>query len=56
MSKQLEIEEDALHQAYDRGEISLKELQKEIRELYRDYRAAAHEAAQDAYDREMDNW
>ena len=53
---QYEREEQAIHDAYERGELSLAEMNKELRELQRAYREAAREAAQDAYDREMDRW
>ena len=38
------------------GIISRKEAAEEMRELYRDYREAAHEAAREAYERELDRW
>ena len=38
------------------GEISHKQAEYELRELRRDYRGAAEEAAEDAYRREMENW
>ena len=53
---QIEREEDALTEAYNNGEISLTEYNKEIQSLRADYAAEAREAAQDAYDREMGNW
>lgn len=56
MSRQLELEEQALEEAYNNGEMSLQEFNKEMNELQRDFRAAAHEAAQDAYGAELDRW
>jgi len=53
---QLEREEQALQDQLDRGEITIAEYNREMRELQREYRAAAREAAQDAYDRELDRW
>lgn len=51
-----EREEQALHEAYERGEITSQELTKELNELRRDYSAQARESARDAYDREMERW
>ena len=53
---QLEREEEYLEEQYANGEITLSELEAEIRELYRSYRAAAEEAAQEAYDNAMERW
>ena len=49
-------EEEAIEAAYARGEISLKERNNQLRELQRDYQAAAEESAQRAYDDEMARW
>ena len=51
-----EQEEDAIIEAYNRGEITNAQMQKELNELRRDIRAAAEEAAREAYDREMSRW
>lgn len=51
-----EREEQALCEAYNEGEITLAEYNQAMRELQADYREAAREAAQEAYDREMDRW
>jgi hypothetical protein len=53
---QFEREEEALEEAYNNGEITAKEYNKQMQELQRDYRAAAQEAAQEAYDNEMGRW
>jgi hypothetical protein len=51
-----EREEDALVEQFNNGEISRKEFDQEMRELHQDMRAAANEAAQEAYDQVMENW
>lgn len=51
-----EREEQAIEDAYTRGDISSAEYREQMRDLQRDYRDAAEEAARDAYDREMSNW
>ena len=51
-----EREEQALEDALANGEISLAEFNREIRELQRDYRAAAQESAEQAYREEMERW
>lgn len=56
MNKQYEREEDHLVEQYNSGQITLAEYNKQKRELQSDYRAAAQESAQEAYDREMDRW
>lgn len=53
---QMEREEDAIHDAFDRGQITHAEMQSELRELQRDYQSLAREAAQDAYEDEMERW
>lgn len=53
---QLEREEEALTQQYENGEISTKEYNDAIRELYRDARAFAEERAREAYERELERW
>lgn len=53
---QWEREEEDLGERLATGEISQKEYNRQLRELHRDYRESAEESAQDAYDREMDNW
>ena len=51
-----EREEQAIEDAYTRGDISSAEYREQMRELQSDYREAARESAQEAYDREMDRW
>jgi len=51
-----EREEQALHDAYARGEMTNAELNRALNDLARDYREDAHEAARDAYERELDRW
>lgn len=53
---QLEREERDLEERLACGEISNMEFNREMNELYRDYRGAAREAAQRAYDEEYDRW
>ena len=56
MSAQYEREEDDIQERYARGEISNAEMWAELKELQRDYRGAALEAAQEAYEQEMERW
>ena len=53
---QLDKEEDYLCDQLNRGEITVSEYNRQVRELHREWQAAAEEAAQDAHDREMDRW
>lgn len=53
---QFEKEEDALCEAYNRGEISTRQFDDAMRELRRDIQARAEEAAREAYDREMSRY
>ena len=55
-SEAFDREERILEEQFDRGELSADELRHEIRELQRDYQAAAEEAAQRAYQDEMERW
>lgn len=48
-------EDDLCHQL-DEGQIDLEEFNQEMRELGRCYREDAQEAAQEAYNRELDGW
>lgn len=48
--------EDAIDAEYEAGRMSRADYDHEMRELGRDYQAAAEEAAQDAYDRERSEW
>ncbi len=56
MSRQLEIEEEAICEDYNNSLIDTKEYNRQMRYLYRSYSDAAEESAQDAYDREMERW
>lgn len=53
---QFERAEQQLEKDYENGNLSRKEFDYEMRELIRDRRAAADEAAQCAYDDEMGRW
>lgn len=56
IESQLEREEEAIYDEYERGSITREEMNRQIRDLHADYRAAAREAAQDAYDAELERW
>ncbi len=56
MNKQFDLEEEALINDLNRGDITLAEFRRAMRELQRDYQYAAEVAAGDAYDREMSRW
>lgn len=47
---QQDREEDYLIEQYNRGEITLKEYNFEMREMQRSYQQYAEDCAQDAYD------
>lgn len=51
-----EREMDEIYEACNSGQITAAERDRQLRDLRADYRAAAHEAAQDAYERELENW
>jgi hypothetical protein len=53
---QIEREEEHLEQQLARGEISLAEYNKELRELHRDFRASIQEQAEQAYQDVMDRY
>lgn len=52
----LEREEEISEDQLANGEISTAEFNREMRELQRDARGYAEEAAQNAYDDEMGRW
>jgi hypothetical protein len=52
----IEKEEQYIIDAMNNGSLSETEGKKELRELYRDYESHARESAQNAYDREYENW
>jgi len=56
IESQIEREEEDIYTRYVNGEISKEECNRELRQLQRDYAAAAHEAAQEAYDNEINRW
>lgn len=56
IERQMEREEQRLCDLLNRGYITQAEFNKQMRDLQREYRAMAQDAAQEAYDREMDNW
>lgn len=56
MISQFEREEEYLEEQYNSGQITLREYNEQMRDLQREYRGMAEEAAQEAYDREMGNW
>jgi predicted RNA-binding protein associated with RNAse of E/G family len=56
MNTQFEREEDQLVEDLNSGRITRDEFNRAMRELIRDTRAAAEEAAQQAYDNEMERW
>ncbi len=56
MMDQFDREEEALGQAWERGDISQKEYNMAMRDLQREYRESAHESARDAYERELERW
>jgi hypothetical protein len=53
---QWEREEEQIEKDYADGLITNKEYREMMSELQRSWRAAAEDAAQDAYEREMCNW
>jgi hypothetical protein len=56
VSKQLEREEEQLERDLLQGVISNAEYRKQMRELQREYRWQAEEAADRAYRDELDRW
>jgi hypothetical protein len=48
--------EKQLEDDYAAGILSAEEYNEQMRDLQREYRDAADDAAQNAYDREMENW
>lgn len=53
---QLEREERQIEDDFAHGLISQAEYNAAMHDLQREYRAAAEEAAQQAYERELENW
>lgn len=56
IQSQFDREEAAIIEDMNSGAISREDGMRAIRELHRDYRGAAEEAARDAYEREMERW
>ena len=56
MTTWYEREEDSLVRDFNEGRISREEYNKAMRDLQREVRDAAHQEAQDAYDRVMDGY
>jgi hypothetical protein len=56
IESQYDKEEQALHDAFERGEMDAETLRRELRELQRQYREEARTAAQSAYDDELERW
>jgi hypothetical protein len=56
IESQYEREERDIQEQHACGEISAEECNRLLRELWRDYHAAAQESAQEAYDNEMERW
>ena len=56
VQRQCERDEQDADDQLERGEITPKEHRDLVREIWRDYNAAADEAAQDAYRNERDQW
>jgi len=53
---QFDREEQAIIDAEEQGTITRAEANEQMRDLQRDYREAAHEAAGEAYNRELERW
>ena len=51
-----EREEELIEREFDEGKITLKERNRQLNELRRDYQAEAERSAQDAYESEMARW
>ena len=56
LERQMQREEEILEDQLNDGTITQKEFIEEMNNLQREYRETARESAQEAYDREMDNW
>ena len=56
METEWEREAEILERQLEEGTITPKEFDNFMRELERDYRSAAHEAAQGAYEQELARW
>lgn len=56
IESEMERQEQDICDRYNSGETDTAEFNHEMRELTREYRDMAQEAAQGAYDDEMSNW
>lgn len=54
--KAYQTEEESAHQDLSEGNIDLKEYNKRLGDLQRDYREEAQEEAQEAYNRAMEEY
>ncbi len=52
----IEREEKQLEKELNEGTITHKEYNQQMRDIQRDYAAQAHEAAREAYERELERW
>ncbi len=55
-SSQYDREEAEIFARLERGEITNKQANEELKELQRDYQIAAREAAEEAYRQELERW
>ncbi len=53
---QWEREEEAIERDYEKGFMKNKQRNEALRDLRRDYAAAARESALEAYETEMERW
>ena len=56
MTTQFDLEVEQLEEDLACGNISLEDYNRQLRTMERDYRAEAQEAAEQAYDNEMERW
>ncbi len=56
MRAQFDREEDAINAALERGDITQKEYNQQMRDLARDYKEAAYEAGERAREEELERW
>ena len=56
LSRQMQREQECLDRDLENGAIDIKEYNQQMRDIEADYRDAARDAADEAYDREMERW
>ena len=56
LSRQMQREQECLDRDLANGVIDIKEYNQQMCDMASDYRAAARDAADEAYDREMERW